>query len=99
MRFDARDLKPYSEPILPSDLVEGAVYYSVGFVDEMLVPIVETLVFIGRNLEPGDVGQSWFQDIASHRDGVRYPGNDDHRGAARFIRTPEGDGGISHAIR
>jgi hypothetical protein len=36
--------------------------------DEMLVPIMETVVFIGRNLEPNDVRQVYFQDVESHRE-------------------------------
>jgi hypothetical protein len=74
MRFEARELKPYIEPVRANELVEGSVYFSVGFVDaDMLIPVVETLVFIGRNLEPGDAGQVYFQDVESFREGARYP--------------------------
>jgi hypothetical protein len=102
MRFEGRDLKPYSEPISSSALVEGEVYFSVGFVDDMLVPMMETLVFIGRNLDAGDDAHLYFQDIESHRRGIRYPGGDDHKGVARFIRTAERHGGqvfdFEHAL-
>ena len=93
LRFESRQLKPYSEPLPAGALRVGAVYFSVGFVDDMVVPIVETLVYLGRDLAPGDAGQLWFQDVESYRGGVRYPGHDDHKGAAKFIRTPETDGG------
>jgi hypothetical protein len=33
---------------------------------------MEPLVFIGKNLQLDDVGQLYFQDARSHRDGVRY---------------------------
>ena len=73
MRFEERELKPYAEPISASELKEGSVYFSVTFIDDdMLIPLIETLVFIGRDLEPGDSGQVYFQDIGSHQRGVRY---------------------------
>jgi hypothetical protein len=73
MRFEARDLMPYAEPVSAADLREGAVYFSVNYADdEMLIPLVETLIFIGGDLEPGDSGQVYFQDVGSHREGVRY---------------------------
>jgi len=55
MRFEERELKPYAEPVAASLLKQGEVYFSVQFADEdMLVPIMETLVFAGRNLDPND---------------------------------------------
>jgi hypothetical protein len=52
--FDGRELKPYAEPVSSNELEEDAVYFAVNYVDdEMLIPLMETLVFIGRNLEPG----------------------------------------------
>lgn len=73
MRFEQRELPPYAEPITADELKEGAVYFSVTYADDrMLIPTVETLVFIGRNLEPGDSGQVYFQDINSYQMGFRY---------------------------
>lgn len=73
MRFEARELKPYAEPVSASDLVESAIYFSVNFVDEdMLIPQMEPVVFIGRNLEANDAGRVYFQDAWSYRQGVRY---------------------------
>lgn len=78
MHFDGRDLKPYSEPVLNAEIQEGAVYFAITFVDqEMLIPLVETLVFIGRNLEPGDIGKVYFQDVQSYREGIPYGGDED----------------------
>ena len=73
MYFSGRELKPYAEPVLSTELQEGSVYFAVNFVDEqMLIPIFETLVFVGSNLEAGDAGKVYFQDVESFREGVRY---------------------------
>jgi hypothetical protein len=73
MRFEARELTPYAESISTSDLEEAATYFSIHYVDdEMLIPTMETLVFIGRDREEGDSGQVYFQDIHSYRRGIRY---------------------------
>ncbi len=56
MRFAGRDLKQYAEPVSASELREGSVYFTVQFADrDLLIPIVETLVFIGRNSSVDDV--------------------------------------------
>lgn len=53
LRFEARALRSYAEPVSPGELKEGEVYFSLQFVDEeMLVPVMETWVFVGRNLDP-----------------------------------------------
>jgi hypothetical protein len=80
MRFERAELKPYAEPISASELAIGAVYFAVTCVDDdMLIPTVETLVFVGRNLSPDDVEQVYFQDVDSYRDGVRHDSaSEDH---------------------
>lgn len=73
MRFEARELKPYAEPISESDLEEGEIYFSVTFIDdEMLIPVLEPLVFVGMDFEFDDSGLVYFQDVDSYRRGVRY---------------------------
>ena len=73
MRFEERELQPYAEPVSAIELQEGSVYFAVTFVDEdMLIPIMATLVFVGRNLEPGDIRKVYFQDVHSYRAGIRY---------------------------
>jgi hypothetical protein len=73
LRFEGRDLKPYGEYVQPSGLVEGEIYFAVHFVDDqMLVPELDAVVFIGRNLERGDSGRLYFQDAASYMRGIRY---------------------------
>jgi hypothetical protein len=73
MRFEARELKPYAEPVASSDLQVGAIYFSVQFVDDqMLIPELDPLVFIGRDLSPGDHGTLYFQDAGSYRQGIKF---------------------------
>jgi len=73
MYLEGRELKPYAEPVQASELIEGEAYYSVTFVDgEMHIPDMDTLVFIGKNLNDGDTDSLYFQDIDSHQKGVRY---------------------------
>ena len=53
-RFEDLGLKPYAEPIVASELKEDAIYYLVNFVDEeMLVPTVETVVYVGDGPDAG----------------------------------------------
>lgn len=73
IRFEARDLKPYGEYVESSGLVEGETYFAIHFLDDqMLVPELVPLVFIGRNLEPGDSGRLYFQEADSYLSGIRY---------------------------
>jgi hypothetical protein len=73
-----RELKSYAEPINAADLQEGSIYFFVNFVDEeMLVPTMGTMVYIGENLESDDVNQVYFQDIDSYNRGVRYRSDGD----------------------
>src|SRR5947207_749416 len=73
MRFEARELRPYVEHVAVTDLREGGVYFIVWFLDdEMLVPELRPVVFVGRNLTPGDTRKLYFQDVVSYQAGVRY---------------------------
>jgi hypothetical protein len=76
MRFEARELKPYDDPVVSSELKVGMIYFSVQFVDdEMLIPELDPLVFIGRDLTPDDQGMLYFQDAGSYRRGIRFESN------------------------
>jgi hypothetical protein len=84
LHFAGRDLKPYGEPVTPQDLREGHVYFGVQFVDqELLIPTVEPVVFIGRDLEAEAPGM-YFQDAESYRDGLRYGSEEARHGNATF---------------
>ena len=73
LRFESRDLKPYQEYVSASALTEGETYFRVQYLDDqMLVPELRPLVFIGRDREVGDSGQLYFQDADSYVAGVRY---------------------------
>lgn len=85
MEIEAHDLQPHAEPVSAAELRIGEVYFAVNYVDnEMLTPVMETLVFIGRNLEPEDVGQAYFQDVESYQEGVPYSWNSENEGSASF---------------
>jgi hypothetical protein len=90
MHFEGRELKPYGEPVSTAQLQEGEIYFAVNYVDDdMFIPVMETLVFIGRNLEPDDVGQTYFQDVESYREGVPYSWTADNDGSASFLSGSE----------
>ena len=74
MQFEQRELKPYAEPASGSSLTVGCVYFSVIYVDdEMLMPTVEPLIFIGENLDAKDTGRVvYFQDAHSYHQGLRH---------------------------
>jgi len=74
MRFEARELQSYAEPVDPGVLKEGDVYFSVQFVDDdTLIPVMEPWVYVGKALEPEvDSDFFFFQDVGSYIDGVRY---------------------------
>lgn len=80
MRFEARELKPYAEPVPTEEFRNGEVYFAINYPDSaMIYPVIETVVFIGRNLEKGDRKRLYFQDAASYFAGRRYSsrGEDD----------------------
>jgi hypothetical protein len=91
MRFEARELKPYAEPVLPEPLQIGAVYFSVIFLDEdALVPTLLPKVFVGPKVQPEGT-QLYFQDFASYHLGIRFESPDAEEeatfetGAGRYI--------------
>jgi len=82
MRFEARDLKPYAEPVVADDLREGEVYFSVQFVDEkMHIPIVGTWVYAGKMFD-AEISEDRliFQDVVSYGHGIRYGTDEESEG-------------------
>lgn len=72
MRFEARELKDYVEPVPATDLVVGQVYFKVAYADQdLMVPQLEAVVFIGRDLHPAGAGL-YYQDVESYLDGRRF---------------------------
>lgn len=89
MRFE-REVGPYAEYVAVGELELGKTYFSVRFIDdEMLTPGLEPVVFIGRNLEPGDSDVLYFQDFESYRAGARY-GQQNEGEPGRFECFPDG---------
>lgn len=85
MRFEARELKPYAEPVSASELKLGKDYFSVSFVDdECCIPIIDTLIFTGKT----DEGLLRFQDVVSYQRGVRLHADTDE-GYATFYQCTE----------
>jgi hypothetical protein len=77
MRFESRDLKPYAEYVPTNALKQGATYFYIRFIDnDLLVPVLEAFVFVGRNLEAEDERKVYFQDAASFFSGVRIDTED-----------------------
>jgi hypothetical protein len=73
MRFEAREVNPYSTPLTQDELDEGSAYFMVSFVDSgMRVPEVRPVIFIGTDLDEGDTGQAYFQDYDSYSAGEHY---------------------------
>ncbi len=91
MKFEERELKEYSEPVLPDQLKEGSVYFAVVFLDkDGLVPSMEPRIFVGVKTEP-EGNKFYFQDFSSYRRGIRFesPNADEEAtfttGAGRYI--------------
>jgi hypothetical protein len=64
--------EPYAEYVTANDLKEGQVYFYVTFTDDDgLVPRVEPVIFIGRDMQDGNDEKVCFQDAASFYAGVR----------------------------
>jgi len=54
-------------------LVAGETYFSVQYMDsDLLIPTIETLVFVGRNLNPRETNLLYFQDVECYLEGIKY---------------------------
>jgi hypothetical protein len=73
MRFEARNLQPFSSPVTKDELQVCNIYFMVSFLDDrMLCPELVPVVYIGADLEPEELGKVYFQDLDSHKIGVRF---------------------------
>jgi hypothetical protein len=71
LKFDARQIPSYAEPVAPEALEVGHTYYAIAFIDpEMLTPIITSLVYVGRDLEEGDCGWLYFEDPDYYHSGI-----------------------------
>lgn len=88
MRFEARELKDYVEPVPAADLVVGRVYFKVEYADQdLMVPRLDAVVYIGRDLHPAGPGL-YFQDVDSYLGGRRFSVGD-LEGADVFPLEPD----------
>jgi hypothetical protein len=95
IKFESRELQPFSQPVSPDQLNVGDHYFSVTFADAgMTIPLIETLVFIGRDLDPGDGHKLHFQDVESYREGKRLETAQEGDGARFFACSPSDCGAI-----
>ena len=74
--FKERSLKPYAELVSMAELQEGEVYPSIQFAEQdrdELFPIMETLVFVGLNLDEQQVERRvYLEDLEFYQAGLRY---------------------------
>ena len=92
MHFDDRELTAYSEPMSAEELTEGDIYFFLTFADgDMLLPSMEPVVFIGRDLGTDETGIIYFQDLESYQQGIRH--NAANSEAAVFYSGPEKETG------
>lgn len=76
--------------VIATELSEGAVYFMLQYVDDALaVPVIETVVFIGKNLDGDgtDDGLYYFQDVESFKAIGAYPNN--RQGEGNVFSLPE----------
>ncbi len=86
LRFPETVLAPYSEPVAASQLRQGEIYFSLNFIDEeMLIPVLQPVTYVGSNLREGDVDVVYLQDLESYREGVR-------------LEDEAGDSGTANAV-
>jgi hypothetical protein len=65
MRFEERELNSFATFVPARDLKEGAIYFVLHYLDDrMLLPIMRPVVFIGKNLEPGDTVECIFKMLS-----------------------------------
>jgi hypothetical protein len=89
VEFETRKLNECPEPVFAASLREGAVYWSVQYADEnLLIPLMETLVFVGKNLDGKEPDLLYFQDIESYKQGIRH-GSKEERAAKFHLRREQ----------
>ena len=60
--------------ITASQLAIGELYFVVSYLDdECLLPVVDSLIFLGRNIDGEDENELCFQDAESYEQGNVYP--------------------------
>jgi|GEM_PF-6062611 len=66
------------ESVAASDLVIGQCYFQVYYVDDdMLLPVMASLVYLGQGVDPDRPDHLFFQDLDSFTDLGPYPKHDE----------------------
>jgi len=93
--FEKREIPMYAQFGSSDQLTVGETYFHVSYVDhDMTIPIVSSLTYIGKNLLEDEVSTLYFQDVESHRAGVRITDENPDPDSGRFETWPE----ASHSI-
>jgi hypothetical protein len=80
MQFEGQDLTTYAEPVSASSLREGSTYFFVFYIDQDLcIPLMETVVFVGRYLSSEGTELLRFQDVRSYNNGIRFGSPDSNQ--------------------
>lgn len=67
-------MKARAQSVRPSELVKGSTYFMVSYVDDdLLIPIVEPMVFLGRSIHGDADGKLYFQNAESFTHHGPYP--------------------------
>jgi hypothetical protein len=92
MRIKEREIAGYAEPVEPEKLVAGDVYFALQFADEqLLIPNLEALVFLGRNLaEVAPEDLFFFQNFDSYRQGLRFESVADDKRSYFYVLRENG---------
>lgn len=71
--FPERVIPPHATPVSEAELVVGEIYFQAVFVDdEMLVPELRPLAYLGWDLRNDGTGKHFFQDAASFAEGKKF---------------------------
>jgi hypothetical protein len=91
---DAREIKPYGEPVNKDELEEGVVYFSATFPGEDIDFAAELfpLVFVKRGIdieEPEGANLLVFQDAGSYLRGIRHDSGQGALGVEPYLESAE----------
>jgi hypothetical protein len=90
MTIQEPDMSQRPQPVSAAALKAGRIYFSLTFADDAeLVPMLEPMVFVGRDLMPEDAGQLYFQDVDSYQDGIRFESDPDEEDATFVVGSEE----------
>lgn len=75
------NLSAYIDPVDVSELEEEEIYFMLSYVDDNLfVPQIRTLIFLGRDVAEEKEGLLYFQDVDSYIRLGRYPNSSNGSG-------------------